>query len=311
MEYCQGFSIIICCHNSATKIEQTLHHISQQKTLIDFEVILVDNNCTDSTISIAKMKWKSCDTNKTLRIINEEKPGQMHARKTGILNALYDLLLFCDDDNLLDEYYLQNAYATFQKDEKIAAVGGIGKALTTVPFPDWFDSFQHAYACGRQNDVAGYVTNIWGILYGAGLCVKHQVIDVVLKNKTFVLSGRKGGERITSGDDSEICFHIALLGYELYYNPAMVFDHQIEANRLNWGYLHRLYYSFGQTHYYLYPLEQQVLNKVEVKKMPFKVLLKYWKKDWKNGIFYLIKGARYSGTVKGAWLIGLTKAFLN
>ena len=53
-------SVIICCYNSENRIVPTLEHLSRQ-TLgqLSCEIILVDNNCSDGTIDLAKKTWDS------------------------------------------------------------------------------------------------------------------------------------------------------------------------------------------------------------------------------------------------------------
>ena len=50
-----GISIIICCYNSASRLEKTIQHIALQKQVsFSFEVVLVDNKSTDKTSSVAQ-----------------------------------------------------------------------------------------------------------------------------------------------------------------------------------------------------------------------------------------------------------------
>ena len=59
------FSIIICCFNSAKRIEPTLGHIAKQNSShFKFEVILVDNNSTDETQTISLNIWNSFNSKK-------------------------------------------------------------------------------------------------------------------------------------------------------------------------------------------------------------------------------------------------------
>ena len=51
----RGFSIVICCYNSALRIEGTLKHIFSL-TILDkplFEIIIVNNNSSDGTKELA------------------------------------------------------------------------------------------------------------------------------------------------------------------------------------------------------------------------------------------------------------------
>jgi glycosyltransferase involved in cell wall biosynthesis len=305
-----GFSVIICCYNSASRIEKTLYHLTMLKIVPNtgLEIILIDNNSNDKTAQIALHYWSSAGGEIPLRIINELRPGQKYARESGVREAIYDIVIFCDDDNHLSEQYLIEAWNSFQLDPMISAVGGIGKAVSDMAFPEWFDNYKRAYACGIQNDKSGVVNKAGAQLYGAGLCVKRQLILDIYRSESFVLSGRTS-TAVMSGDDSEICFKIVKNGFLLYYNEDLKFDHFIDPNRLTWNYLHKLYWGFGFSHYYLFPMECQALGKHGVDSFPGNALLKYLRTDSINVLRYLCRGAVNSITLKGAWLSGLLRAY--
>ena len=52
-----NLSTVICCYNSSSRIETTLEYLAKQKLKdLSCEVILVDNNCSDATVEVAKKK---------------------------------------------------------------------------------------------------------------------------------------------------------------------------------------------------------------------------------------------------------------
>ena len=55
-----GVSVVVCCYNSADVIIPTMTALSRQDVPhgIGFEVLLVDNNCTDNTVQLALKIWK-------------------------------------------------------------------------------------------------------------------------------------------------------------------------------------------------------------------------------------------------------------
>jgi glycosyltransferase involved in cell wall biosynthesis len=58
-----GVSIIICCHNSAKLLPQTLAHLKAQKNEanVAWEVIVVDNASTDETSRVSLSLWPEYD----------------------------------------------------------------------------------------------------------------------------------------------------------------------------------------------------------------------------------------------------------
>ncbi len=168
-------SVIICCYNSAFKIEQTLLHLSLQ-TLngINCEIILIDNNSTDNTTDVAKQFWdKHGNPAINLTIVHEPSPGLASARLKGVKNAMFDILLFCDDDNWLDKNYVNNVIEIFNSNPDVGIAGGLGSAEFENGDlkPDWFDNFSQSFAIGEQGDSEGFVSGV----YGAGMAMRRDV----------------------------------------------------------------------------------------------------------------------------------------
>jgi glycosyltransferase involved in cell wall biosynthesis len=95
-----GVSIIICCHNSSTKLPATLSHLRKQQVPreLPWEVVVVDNASTDGTSCVALNNWPQ-DAPTTLRVVTEKRLGLSHARTRGLLEAKYEIVSFIDDDN--------------------------------------------------------------------------------------------------------------------------------------------------------------------------------------------------------------------
>ena len=97
MKLKSGISIIICCYNSASRIAETLRNIFAVHipTNFNYELIIVDNNSTDETKLVAWDAFeKYCQRGIHFRIIDENTPGLTSARKKGIQEAKYQLILF-------------------------------------------------------------------------------------------------------------------------------------------------------------------------------------------------------------------------
>ncbi len=241
-----SISVIICCYNSAKRIEETLRALSLQKVKDDlnWEVIVVDNASSDNTADVAVYYWSVFGNKTNLRVVHEPKPGLANARNKGIAEARYNLLLFCDDDNRLDPLYIHNAFIFFETNKKIAACGGLGKPVfETYPPPRWFHEYEEAYAVGAQDKWKenGRILN----LYGAGLVVnKKLLMELYRKGFTPIMTGRKGS-KLSSSEDTELTNAFVLAGYELGYSDQLIFEHFLTKERLTLAYLKKLFTAFG------------------------------------------------------------------
>src|SRR6476620_2758407 len=148
-----GVSVVIVTFNGASRLKPTLEHLSRQKNIdFNWEVLLIDNNSADDTQAVATSVWNTNNPPCPLRIIKESRPGTMFARRSGIDNAKYRYLLFCDDDNWLPEHYVKFAFDKINHHAEIAAIGGCGELEFEGNFnkPDWIDKYAPLFGSGAQ-----------------------------------------------------------------------------------------------------------------------------------------------------------------
>lgn len=240
-----GISVIICCYNSEKRIVATLKALSEQVVAAErkWEVILVDNCCTDNTVSIASLAWQDFGKPAPLIVITEAKPGLTYARQAGIQVSEMSLLLFCDDDNWLSNNYIDKAAAIMDSDHYIGACGGRGIPILESAEPDWFTRFQEAYAVGPQDITSEHGRQF--SLYGAGLVVRASVLTQIKVAGIGLHFTDRVGNSLSSSGDTELTNLICLLGYRNIYSEELRFSHFIPAERLNRVYLTRLFTAFG------------------------------------------------------------------
>ncbi|MBK8553007.1 MAG: glycosyltransferase [Ignavibacteria bacterium] len=150
-----GVSIVICTYNGGERLPDTIRHIAKQKTdpRLLWELILVDNASTDNTKQATIDEWKKHKIKANLRIVDEFTQGLSAARHKGFDTAKYDYIVLCDDDNWLDENFVQTTYEIMSSNDKIGILGGPNEALCELESPEWFKWFQQGYAAGKQADL--------------------------------------------------------------------------------------------------------------------------------------------------------------
>jgi len=102
-----------------------------------------------------------------------------------------------------------------------------------------------AYAIGSLYPADRWLNNSSPCVWGAGMCVKKEAY--VSAYKSFgspLLIGRTGG-KLMAGDDSEICYRLALMGCRGYYSNELLIIHHIQIDRLKKEYAVGMYYGFG------------------------------------------------------------------
>ncbi len=241
-EAATGVSVIICCYNSALRLPQTLQHLAAQEmpAACAWEIVLVNNASTDNTVALATAIWQQLGAKTSLRIIQEPRPGQMHARKTGAREAAFEYLVFCDDDNWLGPQYITAAREVMQNHSRVAIAGGRNYPVTdAAAYPDWFEEYKDKYATGVPAKTSGDIT-MRGFVLGAGMVTRRSVFLTVNDERYPSLLNGRNGEQLSTGDDFEYCKRVMLWDYQLYYDDRMVLEHFIPAERLTIPYRERL-----------------------------------------------------------------------
>lgn len=238
-------SIVICCYNSSSRISATLGFLKRQRvsSQILWEVILVDNNCTDSTVATARQEWG--DYPMPLHVVSECVPGQMHARLKGASVATGDVLGFVDDDNWISCDWIANVVKCFNQYADVGILGSHAEVVEEGEFPAWFERFKISYAIGPQAAAAGELP-VGHAVYGAGMAVRRKVWDAIFKNGFKPLVAGRTEKALGSGDDVEICLLAQVLGWRIAYVPELKLLHFVPRDRRNWGYLERLAAGNGQ-----------------------------------------------------------------
>lgn len=144
-------TIVIPVYNEEDHIIPCLEAIAAQ-TVSPYEVVIVDNNCSDDTIRLAK----SFDL---VRIIKESKPGIVHARNAGFDAARGNVIGRIDADTRLPEDWVKTALEHAAAHPDLLLTGG--SYMYDMPFPKFFGWIQEYFAFTINKLIIGeYIA--WG-----------------------------------------------------------------------------------------------------------------------------------------------------
>ena len=104
-------SIVIPVYNEAKYIKNCLDSLMVQEEKPD-EIIVVDNNCTDRTISIVK-KFND------VIVIQEKNQGMIPTRNTGFNFASGNIIARCDADSILPSNWIKKIKKDFENKNTI------------------------------------------------------------------------------------------------------------------------------------------------------------------------------------------------
>lgn len=152
-------SIVIPVYNEEDTLKACLQSIAEQTELPD-EVIVVNNNSTDASLSIIKQF-------KFVQIISETQQGISYARNAGFNYATGDIIGRIDADTILDNNWVETVKKTFQ-DKSISAITGKVGYYDGL-WPKLNSVIDHFFRSGLSNKMPGNL-----FLYGANMAISRR-----------------------------------------------------------------------------------------------------------------------------------------
>lgn len=239
-------SVIIPTHNPHPgRLAQTLAGLAKQTLASsDWEVILVDN-ASDLPPTAAALACLPVTT----RVFREASLGLTSARLAGINAARGDILVFVDDDNVLDRGYLTAVAQSFAARPTLGAAGGPVIPVWESAPPKWTREFHSLLALrdlGPEVRIAqGGGKAAWPHFapVGAGLAIRRTHAAAYSQAvQRDPLRGRfdRSGGNLASGGDNDLVFTALHAGGDVGYLPSLRLSHLIPVTRLQPTYLARL-----------------------------------------------------------------------
>ena len=247
-----NLSVIICAYNPDRQTFLRVLGGLEAQTLSrdEWELLLVDNGSTPSLDS-----WVDASWHPRARIVKEGEKGVALARGCGIRESRGDVILFVDDDTILDSSYLETAIRLLDQYPFIGVLGGYGRAEFQGTLEPWMEDFSHMYLefrnlPDRQYEIQfarTYTLGPW-IPPTAGVAVRRPVATYFadrLSSDPFLRGlGRKGkGEILVGSEDEDLALCAVDLGMASGMTSLMKYTHVVPSWRLTKTYLTRLLYA--------------------------------------------------------------------
>lgn len=225
-------SALICTRNRAQSLGETLARIFAQRFAggYDFEVVVVDNGSTDETRQVVEQFVER--HRGVIRYRFEPRRGLSHARNTGIAEAHGEIIVFTDDDVLVDADWLNQIYREFTNDPGLAMLGG--RVLLARP------ELQEISLQTCDQRLTFTFPDGGNFAIGANMAFRRELFD-----RVGLFDPRLGAGRFFAGADEADLFYRGLrAGYQLRYAPNVLVHHN--HDRVTAQQVRRLEYSYGK-----------------------------------------------------------------
>ena len=239
-------TVIIPTHNPRSDLlQKALTALRRQTLQLEAWELLVVDNASSSELACDLVNWHPQG-----RVLREPQLGLTHARLRGLNESNTELLVWVDDDNILEPNYLKHALQVFQRCPALGAAGGASIPEFEGPPPVWYTPGLAPIGCRDLGDEEIWMR--WAVdqptypaaaPIGAGLVIRSEAMQIwaddVVSDSDRLSLGRRG-TALSSGEDNDINLTLLREGWELAYLPQLRLKHIIPEGRLTLKYQKRI-----------------------------------------------------------------------
>lgn len=229
-------SFIICTYNRALILKENLLHIIDQANSIGgIEILIVDNNSSDSTSDEVK-KIQSVFSN--LKYVKENEIGLSHARNNGASVAIGEWLCYIDDDARLHSNYIERAlWVTNNFD--FDCFGGTYLGWFRFGKPKWIHKDFGTKILLR--DTIGLISN--PELSGNNFLIKRAILK---RLGGFPTDYGMNGYTTAYAEENVVQVNLLKAGYKLGFDPELKIDHAVLPHKLKLSWHLKSWYARGR-----------------------------------------------------------------
>ena len=237
---------IICTWNRCDLLQKTLDQMTALRVpaAIQWDLLVVDNNCTDRTADVTA----GYRDRLPIRRVTESKVGLSNARNRGLESAQGDLILFTDDDVLVEEDWITAHCAAAQRWPEAGFFGG--------RVEPWFETPPRAALADALAPVAdGFCAVDLGpeerpllpeelVIKGANFGFRRAAASNLRFNPELGPHGEQWG----GADETAFCEQILAAGAQGIWVPSAVVKHFVPRERLSLKSIRGFYRGLGMTY---------------------------------------------------------------
>ncbi|MBD1825727.1 glycosyltransferase family 2 protein [Cyanobacteria bacterium FACHB-DQ100] len=242
-------SLIVCTFNNCDLLRSCLNCLRDQylDSKHSFEVLVVDNNSTDTTKQVVT-SFIQDGLIPSLKYIFEPKTGLTNARLAGLSHSTSDWIAFIDDDVRIKEDWVSSVLAFVQDHPKSGVVSGkIHPEYLGTPSTAALKCEAALCRVDYGTQEIHFKPESPAIRFAGAAIVfqKQALLEIGWLEKQYLTD--RVGKALSSGGDTEIILRIKNKGWEIWYTPTLYAVHLIPSTRTTIEYLCRLHRGIACT----------------------------------------------------------------
>jgi glycosyltransferase involved in cell wall biosynthesis len=208
---------------------------------LKWEILVVDNNCSDGTSETVLVIAKSFPV--PLRLLVEKKQGVSNARNLGITESRGRYLMFTDDDVRPRSNWIETTYATF-KNQRCDGVAGRIDLEWNCSRPKWLtDDLLGFLAALDYGDEECQLANEDCTPFGPNMAFTREVFQTIGNFNPSL--GRTGGS-LAGGEEPELFQRFVRAGLRMIYQPNSVVEHVVNPGHVRKSFFRSVHYLSGK-----------------------------------------------------------------
>jgi glycosyltransferase involved in cell wall biosynthesis len=209
---------------------------------VEWELLVVNNNSPDDTDTVIE-RHRAIGKLPIQRLF-EPKQGLSNARNCAVAAARGDLIIWTDDDVLVDPQWLQAYVDAFYRFPNAAFFGGVIRPWYEKPPPQWVERNQkHLFGMLILRDISEPEGISESVFFGANMAFRS---DVFKRYRFDAALGVKGQVRL-SGEETELMNSLRASGSKGVWVPGAIVHHYTPAHRMTLSYTWRYYVGYGRS----------------------------------------------------------------
>ncbi len=236
-------SLIIATYNRASWVVQTLESVVAQSAAPElWECVVVNNNSTDETVRVVE-RFIEAHPEFDIRLVTETKQGLSHARNCGIESSCAEVIAIIDDDEVINEEFIEAYIDLFARHPEVASAGGKIIPRYRSSRPQWMSKYTERPIANPIDLGESEQPFPKGMIPGGGnMAIRRSALA---RYGAFDPNLGRRGELLIGGEENDLFQRLAQGGEVCWYCPRAVMFHIIPDEKLTREYLDRLSYNIG------------------------------------------------------------------
>jgi glycosyltransferase involved in cell wall biosynthesis len=221
-------TVCICTYKRPKQLTRLLQAVCKQRTdgLVDYAIVVVDNDCTESAKALVRSLKASCPT--SIGYYCEPEQNISLARNKAIEKSRGDFVAFIDDDEIPQEDWLLNLFKACKEFNADGVLGPVRPHFQAQP-PKWIVKGKFFY---RKSFATGLIMKDTRQMRTGNVLLRKTVI-----NENEAAFDRRFGR--TGGGDTEFFKRKIANGCSFVWCDEAIVYETVPAERLKRAYLLR------------------------------------------------------------------------